>query len=404
MLKISASPHETAAQAATGTDFQGACEGFRPWQFDTAHAHPWAHQSFGGAYTDTDLHPTAEYAVDEQTNFILGGSHDHGPMDTDEDGERWANAGFNFVSVPLPTAGAADELQAFAASLDIAKKRGMFVAVESKTKGTALDSASMLGINRAYGCHPNLGGHVLGRGLGASDVTGVCATAATLRQDRGYLLPFAMADDVSTMSALASGGVPVASVLVPPPLSSGGGNATSRAAATLSAYASVAAHVNSSSDLTFVASVDACSAGASDSLLRFASYASLAYGARGLWHAGIGGCLDGGGGGGSAGAGAGADGSMFEMVSSINRRIAHWVAPYGTVGRPVAYTYTLSGGISNRIHLFSTGWQVEGAERPQPGAFIESMSDHLLAVVYTAGATPNATLLYVVDKRVSDSR
>ena len=93
---------------------------------------------------------------------------------------------------------------------------------------------------------------------------------------------------------------------------------------------------------------------------------------------------------------------MFEMVSSINRRIAHWVAPYGTVGRPVAYTYTLSGGISNRIHLFSTGWQVEGAERPQPGAFIESMSDHLLAAVYTAGATPNATLLYVIDKRVND--
>ena len=126
MLKIS------AAASAEPVTFQDACEAFRPWQFDIARASAWAHQSFGGAYTNTDLHPTAGYAVDEQTRFILGGSHDHAPMDTDADGERWANAGFNFVSVPLPTAGATDELQSFAASLDVAKKRGMFIAVEGK--------------------------------------------------------------------------------------------------------------------------------------------------------------------------------------------------------------------------------------------------------------------------------
>ena len=48
--------------------------------------------------TSTDLDPKFYYSP-YQTNFILG-PHDHGPMDTDADGERWANAGFNFVSVP----------------------------------------------------------------------------------------------------------------------------------------------------------------------------------------------------------------------------------------------------------------------------------------------------------------
>ena len=80
----------------------------------------------------------------------------------------------------------------------------------------------------------------------------------------------------------------------------------------------MADRVNGSVDLTFVASVDSCSGG-SESLLRFASYASLAYGARGLWHSGVGGCLSTG------------EGGMFAMVSSINRRIAHWGS------RPVSF-------------------------------------------------------------------
>eukprot|EP01043_Picozoa_sp_COSAG02_P013756 COSAG02_NODE_556_length_20390_cov_88.575230_2_plen_1290_part_00 len=430
-VSLELSGGQGALLRVSGSQLSSALE-LKPWTFRTDAAMPKKEQtnfppdSFNAlkpveaqperlhqGRTNTDLDPKFYYSP-YQTNFILGGSHDHGPMDTDTDGERWANAGFNFVSVPLPTAGAAEELQSFAVSLDVAKKRGMFVAVEGK--GDILDTGSMLGINHAYGCHPNLGGHVLGRGLNASNVPGVCATAAALRQDRGYLLPFAMADEVSTMSALASGGVPVASVLVPPPASASSDNATVRAAATISAYASVAARVNASSDLTFIASVDYCSGG-SDSLLRFASYASLAYGARGLWHAGVGGCL-------KSDASDGGGDDMFEMVSSINRRIAHWgdlllsCGPNHEMGWPASCVSQDSYVVTERL---SSGWPADLPSRSPAGGMVVSIDtdDVLVAVLEKqhyrktsfglqkaksrAKTGVEKPLLYVVDTRVGDT-
>jgi hypothetical protein len=93
---------------------------------------------------------------------------------------------------------------------------------------------------------------------------------------------------------------------------------------------------------------------------------------------------------------------MFDAVASINRRIAHWVAPYSTLKSRPLYVYTLASGISSRLHLFSTGWPITGTETPRNGSFIESMSDQLLVGVYTA-SSPNATMMMVVDKRVSSS-
>ena len=55
-------------------------------------------------------------------------------------------------------------------------------------------------------------------------------------------------------------------------------------------------------------------AGYSDSLARFAAYASVLWGAQALWWEGVGSCAP-------------VGSPLFSLIGSINRRLAQWAGP-----------------------------------------------------------------------------
>ena len=142
----------------------------------------------------------------------------------------------------------------------------------------------------------------------------------------------------------------------------------------------------SEASLPFVAAVDACSS-ESDSMLRWAAFASLAYGARGVYWVGAGACAP--------------IGSMkFGLLSSINRRLAQW-----------GNTFVASTGASefgnggyNITRLWSSGYALPSAVPPGAGGpsdLVQSADEDVLVAELGSMGRPATPLLYVVDQRVS---
>ena len=143
----------------------------------------------------------------------------------------------------------------------------------------------------------------------------------------------------------------------------------------------------------FVASLDACSY-ASDSLLRFQAFASVAFGARGIFWRGARQC-------------AGLGTPKFGLLASINSRLAGWSGVFvpsyagGSGGQVSGYNITRLWSDPKR------GWRLPeaaGALTPGsvPGGLVESIDTEDVIVAELGSMGRDATpLIYVLSKQVS---
>ena len=232
-----------------------------------------------------------------------------------------------------------------------------------------------------------------------------------------WLLPFVSASTAEQAIALGKGGVPLAMVRVPPASASPTAEAAAFAMAAGYApmFSMLAGHwaafeqcskVNpathrcsanrtmwaTTAPMVFAASLDACSY-QSDSLLRFQAFASLAFGARGIFWRGARQC-------------AGLSSPKFNLLASINSRIASWgdvfvpSAKGGAGGNPDGYNITRlwTGG----------GWALPTTVAVSPpgsvrGGLVESMDDDVLVAELGAMGRYATPLIYVVNKAVSST-
>lgn len=263
----------------------------------------WAYDSWHARYrpyAGLELTAGRSFEDGEQTGFVLGGSlvRPHAPPAAAE-AQAWAGAGFNLLSVVAPSAAELRNYTGAAAALggwlDNGYPFAYFVLAEKDEEGGVLSPADVAAINRAYRCHGRWGGLLLGRNVSsAAEQHATQAAAAALRTvaKGNWLLPLATAASASVALALGRGGVPLAMPSTP---RVGGRSAAAWAQAVAAEYAPLRAMLGASYEpvpdtwpvrwrsaapMGFVAAVDACAA-ESDSLLRWAAFSALAYGARG---------------------------------------------------------------------------------------------------------------------------
>jgi len=419
LVRLTAAPGARAAL----TD---ACFGAGTWLFDVAapglnqkaqanmnfalKAPSWAYDSWHSRYRPyAGLEVTAGRSFEdgEQTGFLLGGSlvrPSHPPVAAAE-AQAWAWAGFNFLALGAPTAaelhnysGAATELGTW---LDDGYSFGYFVVVEpGEASGDAFSPAEVVALNRKFRCHGRWGGLLLGRNVSSAvEQSATLAAAAALRTvGRGsWLLPLATAASASAALVLGRGGVPLAMPSTP---AVGGHSAVAWAQEVAGTYAPLWQMLGSSYEavadtwpvqwrsnahMGFVAAVDAC-ASESDSMLRWAAFSALAYGARGLFWRGAAACAP-------------VGSSRFGLLASINKRIAAWGNTF-VADTPLSDNH--DGGY-NVTKLWSTGFALPHAARPSAGAtdLVQTADeDVLVAELGSLGrfATP---LIYVVNQRVA---
>lgn len=327
-------------------------------------------------------------------------------------------AGFNLLTLAAPSAAELRNYSGAAATLggwlDGGYPFAYFVAVEPSAAdgaAAALSPADVLALNRAYRCHGRWGGLLLGRGVGgAPGATQVpqqaaLAAAAAMRTvaQGGWLMPLATAASAADALALGRAGLPLA--MPSTPAVAKGMAATEWARAVAAEYAPMRDMLGaayepkpdtwpvqwvSKAPMGFVAALDAC-ASESDSMLRWAAFSALAYGARGLYWRGAAACAP-------------AGSAKFGLLASINTRIAAW----GNTFTPEWPLSDYHDGGYNVTKLWSTGsFELPGATRPGvAGSSSEddlvqgADDDVLIAELGSLGkfATP---LLYVVDMRVA---
>ena len=135
----------------------------------------------------------------------------------------------------------------------------------------------------------------------------------------------------------------------------------------------------------FVAAVDACAA-ESDSMLRWAAFSALAYGARGLYWRGAAAC---------APVGSG----RFGLLASINKRIAAWGNTF-VADTPLSDNH--NGGY-NVTRLWSTGFPLPQAARPSAGAtdLVQAADDDVLVAELGSLGRFATPLVYVLNQRVA---
>ena len=142
----------------------------------------------------------------------------------------------------------------------------------------------------------------------------------------------------------------------------------------------------SHASMAFVAALDACVSD-SDSMLRFAAFTALAYGARGLFWRGAGACAP-------------IGSPRFTLLASINKRIAQWGNVFVSSKDG---TQDYSDGGYNITKLYATGYPLPSAVKPGSGGasdLVQSADDDVLIAELGSQGRYATPLLYVVDKRV----
>ena len=388
----------------------------------------WAYDSWHASYRPYEnLEVTAGRSFEdgEQTNFIIGGSFaGANPPTAADEAKAWAWAGFNLLSMSAPSradlAAYGPASSAIGATLDYGYAFGFFSVVEPASSVDVLAPSDILAINQAFRCHGrwlgiNLGTNVSGTGR---QLDRVAAAAAALRRSGRWLVPLASAHSASTALELGARGVAFAMPSVPPftgaqgddtqdDTAMDGGATTTRLA---EAWAQAVArnydpmrkmlsrsYVASGTTpgtweldapMPFGASLDAC-ASDSDSMLRFAAFAALAYGARGIVWRGAGACAP-------------VGSHKFQLLASINRRIAQWGNTFVASARGSDFP----GGGYNVSKLYATGYALPGAVAPGsdgPADLVQSADDDVLVAELGSLGRPATPLLYVLDKRVSST-
>ena len=362
--------------------------------------------------------------------FLIGGSYwEEGGAGwaSAEEASRWAQAGFGLASLP------AGNQTALASSLALAAAFGTLVLGSTQPEppppaspapapppAAAHFAASRVSpLVRALACHTNFQGLVLGSG--GVELPQVAAASDALRWEANWMLPL-LVDVPSPSLALrlaVEAAAPLAAVSLPPPPAATSAVNLARAGAATAWGQAVVERV---SDLTAAVrnhtgrtsrpvaeymapavSLNAC-ATESDSMLRFQAYVSALLGARLLWWEGIGRC-------------ARIGTPKFELIASINRRVAQWASPLQSED---ASRYILRGAYSSSSGLnfppiFARHDAVNTSLVPvgRPGALatdlVQSMAPDALALHYVS---PNpaprygnpAHLLLVLSTALSESK
>ena len=145
--------------------------------------------------------------------------------------------------------------------------------------------------------------------LQATDTAAVVAAADAQRSVAFWTLPLVLGvPDAQTAAHLGDLNAPFSAIVLrSADMGEGAHKWAQRAVHSLGAIADMAA--NRSVAMTPAVQIDPC-ATESDSLLRFSVHAALLLGAQGLWWQSMEACTE-----------------QFELVSSINRRVAQWAEP-----------------------------------------------------------------------------
>eukprot|EP01043_Picozoa_sp_COSAG02_P051924 COSAG02_NODE_5526_length_4257_cov_3.577099_4_plen_780_part_00 len=354
---------------------------------------------------DLELSAGENFEQGEQTAFIIGGSL-NGALAGPAEAKMWAWAGYNLLSMPAPemsdTQGYGSQSMAFGDLLDWGFSYGYFGVLEA-AEGQVLSDQVIKGTVDNFRCHGRMGGLVLS--TNSSSLVATAHAARTLRTvARGpWLLPLASAQSGADAVKLGNAGVPLAM----PSVQTWSGSATDIAAAIAADYGKMylqmrtdwrgtkasnnMTHWKRHGKMVFVASLDACSY-ESDSLLRWQAFASIAFGARGIFWRGAREC-----------AGIGSD--KFGLLKSINSRIKGWgdtfvaSASAGPGGSPSGYNIT-------KITT-QDGWAMpadSGVEKPTETGLVESMDPDVLVAELGAMGRYATPLIYVVNRAVSLDR
>lgn len=134
---------------------------------------------------------------------------------------------------------------------------------------------------------------------------------------------------------------------------------------------------NSSNSMTMAVTLDACSL-ESDSLVRFAAYASVIWGAQSIWWEGVGACAP-------------IGSEDFALIAGINRRFAQWAEPLFLKAKNEAIYMLGEAGVYDVVRYHVTDvWStstlelplLQGvrAKRPAKGDLIEAMDEELVVV------------------------
>lgn len=381
----------------------------------------WAYDSWHARYRpyeNLELTGGRSFEDGEQTPFLIGASFSGAPPPTAADeAKAWAWAGVNMMSLSAPTHedviswGPAS--RAVGAVLDHGYPFGFFVALEPPASG-ALDAAGgrllpsdVSALTRNFRCHGRWYGLLLSRNASGTPADLNAATAATtaMRIAGRWTVPLATAADAKAAIELGERGVALAMPLTPSlPV---GGDVIRWAHAVAATYEPMrlmlaASYVPreppsmypgrdgtwvSQAPMPFVAAVDACVAD-SDSMLRFAAFSALAYGARGLFWRGAGTCAP-------------VGTPRFSLLASINRRVAQWGNVFVS---SKASTQDFSNGGYNVTKLWATGYALPSAVAPASGGaddLVQAADDDVLVAQLGSLGRDATSLVYVVNKRVS---
>ena len=103
--------------------------------------------------------------------------------------------------------------------------------------------------------------------------------------------------------------------------------------------------------MTMAVTLDACAV-ESDSLVRFAAYASVVWGAQALWWEGVGRCAP-------------VGEANFDLVASINRRVAQWAEPLFLKAKDEAVYARSEPGVFNIVRYAVTDvWSTSSLTLP----------------------------------------
>lgn len=311
------------------------------------------------------------------------------PAATEAEYRVYREAGFNLVMTPrydLPSE-----------ALDLAAKHGLAVMVDTYTPhdkpwgGTAsaytphpfhhpATVPELRWLHERYGKHPSLAGYLLGDDFGALPPE-LVDTTAFLRENAPSLFPWVCQNVMSAVS-LAGAGNPIQNPQIYPTLYQSEWPASEQAAEfcrQLRKLRDGCAHYG----LTPWPMLNVCGV-ASDSLVRFQVYASLAYGAQGIWYFTYRDGLRKGHGGTTDKEVREALLPSWQVAAETNRQVAAWGPDL--LGRGCA------GVFSTAPHTLRTA-------PPGPGAVVVDMSDDLLVGVLLDN--PKSPVAMVVDCRVS---
>jgi hypothetical protein len=314
------------------------------------------------------------------------------PYTTDAEYQVYREAGFNLVMHPrydLPDR-----------ALELARKHGLRVMIDTYTPndkpwgGTAgpymphpahhpATLPELKWLHERYGKHPSLAGYLLGDDYGVIPAE-LIETTQFLRDNAPHLFPWICQNNMNARS-LAEAGNPFQDPQIYPTLYQKDWPAEAQCREFCIQLQRLRAGCREYG-LTPWPMFNVCGVD-SDSLIRFQVYASLAYGAQGIWYFtyfdGI-----------QKGRGYETLGEVREhqlpgwpTVAEANRRVAQW--------GPALLGRTCVG-------VFRTSWPVPAGVRPGEGKLIEQMSGDLLVGILTKADAP--PLAMVVDTRTSKQR